>query len=356
MTMHAVVSGWLLGPPSGANRRLLSLLSEAASWLDEGERITALHRPDYQPPTFERVSWHAVDIPCGPTWKRLFQEQRRLRPLLRELGATVYDHGFLSPPRVGLPTCLTIHDVRAADGESSCPSFLARSVLRKSLRRATAVITVSEWTAQRIRDLAPGSAPHIVRNGVRHREPGPLKEPIGKNGYVLHVGHLQPRKNLRVLVEALAEITKTERPELWFVGRDAGEWRPLRKLADRLGVSAFVRHVGVVSDDCLPAYYEDARLLVMPSRYEGFGLPVLEALVHGTPVAAANTTALPEIIGDGALLPIDDAKSWANAMVATPREELEVIQRRAAKAAELSWSEASRQWLDVLRKLNASMS
>jgi len=356
MPMHAVVAGWLLGAMSGANRRLISLLEEAGPWLGDGERITVLHRPEYSPPHLMGVSWQAVDIPVGPTWKRAWHEQRKLRPMLHDLKATVYDHGFLPTPRVGIPTCLTIHDVRAADGESSYPVFMARTVLRKSIRRAAAVITVSEWTAQRVRDLVPHCAPHVIRNAVRYREPGVSPEAIGKHGYVLHVGHLESRKNLGVLLDALALIPVTERPQLWLVGRDAGAWSQLQAKADRLGVSDFVRHVGVVSDHALPSYYEDARLVVMPSRYEGFGLPLIEARVHGTRVAAANTTALPEAIGDGALLPVDDPHAWAKVMAADPTEELGVVQRRAAAALEMSWSDASQQWLAVLRSLAASQS
>jgi len=357
MSMHVAVAGWLLGPHSGANRRLLRLLRDASDWLDDGERITVLHPRSFSPPRrTDHLSWQPVDIPAGSSVRRAWAEQRTLRPLLRELGATVYDHGFLPTPRVGIPLCLTIHDVRDADGEGRWPRLLARSVLRKSLRRSDGVITVSEWTASRLRELAPGCEPIIVPNGVDPREPGESPPDIPANGYVLHVGHLEPRKNLGVVIRALALIDATRRPELWLLGYDAGEWPRLRALAERLGVHEQVRHLGVRSDFVLDAYYEDARLVVIPSRYEGFGLPALEARAHGTRVALADAGALPEVVGDGALLPVDDAAAWAEVMADDRQDSTDVIKRRAAAATACSWSDASRRWLEALRTISSSRS
>ncbi|MCK5943400.1 MAG: glycosyltransferase family 4 protein [Planctomycetes bacterium] len=349
-----MVSGWLLGAPSGANRRLLSLLEEAGTWLAPDERITVLHRPMFAPPRFDRIEWRAIDLPDGPTLRRAWAERLAVRPRLRELAATVYDHGLLPPPRVDAPLCLTIHDVRAVDGESRWPRLLARRAVRAAVRRAAAVVTVSEWTAARLRALAPGCAPVVVANGVRARERGALPRPQPANGYVLHVGHLEPRKNLPLVVEALARIEPSQRPELWLIGRDAGEWPRLRALGERRGVAANVHHLGVVPDRDLPAYYADARLLVMPSRYEGFGLPVLEARAHGTRVAVADATALPEVVGDGALLPLDAPDAWARAIAADPRERPEVVRRRAAEAGRCTWARAAQSWLEVLRRCSAA--
>lgn len=357
--MHVAVAGWLLGPDahSGANRRLTALLREAHAWLRSEERVTVLHGPQLStPPRLPRIEWREVDIPPGPTWRRAVAEQRTLRPLLRELGATVYDHGFLPTPRVSVPVCQTIHDARDADGEGRWPRWLARSVLRRSLRRAACVVTVSEWTAQRLRALAPGCDPVVVRNGVDDREPGAPPADLPARGYVLHVGHLEPRKNLGVLIRALAHITAQDRPELWFLGADAGEGPRLRALAEGLGVHEHVRFLGPKSDAVLPAYYHDARLVVVPSRYEGFGLPALEAQVHGTRVAVADAGALPEVAGDGEVLPVDDPAAWATAMSSPQEESLERVRARAAAAAAWDWPEAARRWIESLRALSPSRS
>lgn len=359
--MHAVVAGWLLGasPFSGADRRLLALLREAPPLLRDGERLTVLHHASLPLPAPNRrdpVEWRPVDIPQAPTWRRAIAEQRRLRPLLRELGATVYDHGFLPAPRVGVPQCLTIHDVRDADGEGPRPGWLARPALRVSLRRAARVIAVSRWTAERLRSLAPGCAPRVVGNGVAVPPPGPRLDDLPERGFVLHVGHLEPRKNLAVLVRALAALDASRRPELWLVGKDAGEWPRLRALAAQLSVGQHVKHLGVQPDEALHAFYRSARLVVLPSRYEGFGLPALEARAHGARVAVSDRGALPEVVGDGAVLPADQPAAWAAAMDAPRDEPAGAVARRIAAASASSWSAAAQQWLEVLRSVSASPS
>ena len=208
------------------------------------------------------------------------------------------------------------------------------------------MITVSAWTAQRLRALAPRCEPLVVRNGVYETEPGESPADIPERGYVLHVGHLEPRKNLSVLIRALALIEASQRPDLWLIGRDAGEWPRLRALAAQLGVGDHVRHLGAKSDCDLAAYYHDARLVAVPSRYEGYGLPVLEAQIQGTRVAVSDAGALPEVAGDGAVLAADDAAAWAAAMSAPHREDLDVVRARAAAAAALDWSGAARRWID----------
>ncbi|MCA8950845.1 MAG: hypothetical protein KDE27_15180, partial [Planctomycetes bacterium] len=113
--LHVAVSGWLLGQPSGANRRLLAVVEHAAALLEPGERITVLygraagHRP---PADSEGVRWHAVPIAASPTLRRVFGERRHLAATLAAIGANVLDHGFLPLPRTGVKTCLLLHDLR----------------------------------------------------------------------------------------------------------------------------------------------------------------------------------------------------------------------------------------------------
>ena len=88
--------------------------------------------------------------------------------------------------------------------------------------------------------------------------------------------------------------------------------------------------------------------------YEGFGLPVLEAQIHGTRVAVANAGALPEVVGDGAVLPVDDPASWAAEMATPDSEPLAAIRARAARAKQQDWPSAARRWLAALRELSSS--
>jgi len=354
VSLHAVVSGWLLGAPSGANRRLLALLAELGEQLTDRERVTVLHRPDYAPPSLPRIGWRAIAIPAGGPLRRARAERRLLPAALRELGATVYDHAFLPLPNVGVPTCLTVHDLRGVDGQTRWPRFVARAVLRRSCRRAARVIVPSEWTARRLQCLVPDAdKPIVVHNAVA---PPPVTgadrppRPVPDQGYLLHVGHLEPRKNLEVVIDALAGIPPAVRPQLWLVGRDAGHGKRLEAHADRRGVSAFVHHLGVVPDDELTDYYRHARMVVVPSRYEGFGLPALEGLGHGRPVLAADAAALPEIVGELAtLLPPGDAEAWRDAIVRQHPDRREDRAARAAWACCYCWKISAGDWLHAWR-------
>lgn len=347
MNLHVVVAGWLLGPHSGANRRLLALLSELGDLLADDERVTVLHRPSFAPPPLPHIAWRAVDIPPGPTLRRARAERRRLPVLLRQLAADVYDHGFLPAPAVDVPTCLLVHDVRAADTRSRWPRVFARHVLRRSCRRAAAVVTPSAFTAARIAAHCPGAHATVVPNAVATpaTSGARLPRPAPANGYLLHVGHVEPRKNLGVVATAVARLPARERPELWLAGRDAGALRHLRK-------HTFVRALGVVDDDTLDTLYRRARAVVLPSSYEGFGLPVLEALARGRPVYAADTSALPEVLGDaGVLLPPHDPRAWAAALRrGQPDDEPDRRDRRAFAAAR-TWRDGAADLLALWRRL-----
>ncbi|HZN41908.1 MAG TPA: glycosyltransferase family 1 protein [Planctomycetota bacterium] len=356
MTMHVAVSGWLLGPPSGANRRLLSLLAHVGPQLAPGERITVLHRPDFAPPQLPRVDWCKIAIPSEPVWRRVLAERRLLPRCLRELGATICDHGFLPLPALPVPACLLLHDLRASEGLTRWPRWLAQSVLRRSCARAAAIVVPSEWTAQRLRALVPSAAPRVVPNGVElpalARQP--LPRPLPACGYLLHVGHLEARKNLAIVVQALATLPPAERPELWLVGRDAGDQSKLVALATALHCRAFVHMLGVVPDRDLDRLYDHARAVVVPSHYEGFGLCALEGLAHGRAVLASNAAALPEVLGTAAcLLPPHDVEAWALAIATTTPDDEAAPARRRAQAALFGWPQAARTLVETWRRSTA---
>lgn len=356
MSLHVAIAGWLLGAPSGANVRLLKLVEAAARQLGPGERLTLLHRTGNVPPTMPGVEPHPVPIPAGPAWRRALAERRLLPTILRDVGATVLDHGFLPLPPVPIPTCLLVHDVRAAHGLSSWPRWIARAALRRSCARASAVVVPSAWTAARLRDLvAPDLHPIVVPNGTDLPPTAPLTAaPTAPTaGYLLHVGHLEPRKNLDVVVQALATITPAQRPQLWLAGRAAGAGAHLHRLVDRLSLGPHVRFLGVVPDSDIQALYQGARAIVVPSVHEGFGLCALEGLAHGRPVLASRAGALPEVLGGcGVLLPADDPAAWAAALTDLAPDTSALLAARRARAAAFAWATAATRLLAVWRSLH----
>lgn len=354
VSLHAVVAGWLLGPSSGANQRLGLLLQALPRQLAAGERITVLHRPDYHPPRLAGIHWQPVAIPAGPAWRRASAEQRILPGLLQRLGATVYDHGFLPLPAVAVPTVLLLHDLRHLDGWSRWPRtlrWLARWLLQSACARATAIVVPSAFTAARLRVHAPAAGDVTV---IGNATPLPATPANGIGGHLLHVGHLEPRKNLGVLLRALAVLPAAQRPTLQLVGRDAGAGKSWRRLAATLGVAAAVQWRDHCDDATTTSLYASARAVVVPSCYEGFGLCALEGLAHGLPVLAARAGALPEVLGThGILLPPDDPAAWATAiagLASNPEQDATHVAARRAAARAYAAETAAARLLDVWRK------
>lgn len=349
--------------PSGASRRLLALLRELPALLQPGESVAVLVNEDAPVPDLPAdVRVHRVAIPARPTWRRALAERRRLGATLDELGADLVDLGTLPVPRgLRCPVVLTIHDVRDLDpAVRRRPPWFVRTMLRASLRRAHALIVPSAFTERELRKVTGGFLPplRVVPGGV---EPRFLAvEPTAAPGrpYFLCVGHLEARKNLLMLLSAYAAFLDIagepydRLPRLVFVGRDAGMRAELAERAAWLELVGHVDFAGVVDDAALPALYAGARALLMPSLHEGFGLPALEALAVGIPVAVARAGALPDVVGEQALvLPATDAGAWAEALLWFTQLEpaREAIAARKAHAARSSWANAAMALLEVWR-------
>lgn len=359
---HYVVAGWTLGTgPSGATRRLLACLRELPSLLTPGERVTLLiARGDPKPDVDVRIE--SVAVPAGPPWRRVLAELRVLRRTLDDLGADLLDIGTLPvPARVPCPLVLTLHDLRDQRPDlARHPRWLTRRVLRAGVGRARRIVVPSEFTASELRRTIGNLLPPIdvIPNGIDAKllalEP---KAPRGRP-YFLHVGHLEERKNLLMLLSAYATFIECsgrpadQLPALVLVGRDAGARDALRERAAMLDLIPHLHFEDVVPDDHLLALYAGATGVLLPSRYEGFGLPALEGLAAGVPTVVADATALPEVVGAAAAtLPIDDPQAWANAMAelaALPRNAAAIAARKASAAAR-TWAATAEATLEVWR-------
>lgn len=352
--MHVAAAGWWLAHgPSGANRRLRALLAAAARQLAPGERITLLTNSENVEPA-AGVERRVLPVSTRSTLRRVWTEWRALGPTLRQIGASVLDHSSLPvPPGLPCPVSLTIHDVRDLGPFRRRSSAMAEMALRRGVRRAAAVVTPSHFTANRLGDVVRPPLPMtVVPGGVdehffsveRSRE-----API-----LLHVGHLEPRKNLRMLVEAYARHRRTTKnaPPLYLAGADSGEGTPLRGLVRDRELASHVRFCGAVSEEQLLAYYGRAALVLVPSLEEGFGLPALEGLAAGARVAVSDRGALPEVVGTAAtIVPATDTDAWA---VAMQRATVEPNDAGREHARSFSWDAAAAKLLAVWRRLSHS--
>jgi len=176
--------------------------------------------------------------------------------------------------------------------------------------------------------------------------------------YILFVGTLEPRKNVKTLLQAFARvIAEMPRHQLSLVIAGGKGWgsEDYRAMVDTLGIHDYVRFTGFVEDEHLPDLYRSALLFVYPSLYEGFGLPVLEAMACGTPVITSNRTSLPEVAGDAALL-FDPTKPEELAMAIASVLDVErlgqELQRKGlARAKQFQWDTVARQTLEVYTTL-----
>jgi glycosyltransferase involved in cell wall biosynthesis len=234
----------------------------------------------------------------------------------------------LAHPRVAV----VLHDaaaLRRPEWYSPAYARLQRGLLPRIARRARLVITVSAFSAAELRELV-GVEAVVVPGGVDHDRFRPGLPTPQRTPYVLTVASRTSRKNLAALAETARRLSERG-IELLAVGGD----RP--QFAAEPAVRG-VRELGHVDDAKLPGLYAGALAFVLPSVYEGFGLPVLEAMACGTPVVAADATALPETCGGAALLADPhDARAVADAVDAALAAPAPLRARGLARAAAFSW-------------------
>ena len=208
---------------------------------------------------------------------------------------------YSGPPFVRIPTFVVIHDLLFESNPELFPAFMRwrlRILCRMTARRAAAVFTVSQHVADEIRRTY-GVAPERIRlapNGVSQPlTPSPSDDAraVALRPFVLCVGRLEPRKNVGLALQASA-AARSAGARLVVVGQaDFGS----ASLARALAVEPNVVHITDASDSLLASLYRRAAALVYPSLGEGFGIPIIDALAHGTPVLASNRPAIPEIGG-----------------------------------------------------------
>jgi len=175
--------------------------------------------------------------------------------------------------------------------------------------------------------------------------------------YVLHVGDLHERRNLPMVVEALLAARRGGAATLAavFAGTDRGVGDALCRMATQANQPDAVVMLGSVTERRLRALYRGAVALVYPSLYEGFGLPLIEAMASGTPVIASAVTSIPEVVGDGGLL-LDpaDTGAWTMAMLEVANDEHVRARLRAAglrRAADFTWARTARLTLEAYRRV-----
>jgi glycosyltransferase involved in cell wall biosynthesis len=331
---------------TGDETYVAALLRELAG--TPGLRLAAVtRRPDLVPDGIEPVEL--------PARSQVLRMAARLPRLLRRLRPALAHFQHSLPLRCPCPAVLTVHDLSFERDASVMPlrdRVIFRAVVPRSARRAARVLAVSQRTKRDLIELygLPEAKIVVTPNGV-----DPVFSPAGPSPdggpYALFVGALQPRKDAATAIDALALLADGEL-RLVLVGPDKGGRGEAERAAERAGLRNRVEFRGHVPQDELAALYRGAACLVFPSRYEGFGLPVLEAMASGTPVVATMAGALPEVAGDAAIL-VEEQNSVALAggieRALADRDRL--VAAGLERAKRFTWAETVRRTLEVYREL-----
>jgi glycosyltransferase involved in cell wall biosynthesis len=268
--------------------------------------------------------------------------------LVAPLVFTIYDLSFLTHP-----------DCHTLDNRFLCLTGLARAAAA-----GARMVAISEATRQDARRLLALRDVTVVYPAAHERfrpqEPAAVAEVLARHGlarpYVLSVGVLEPRKNLAGLVEAFGRLVDQPAVTLAVAGPTGWLDGDPRGLAAASGRAERIRFLGEVPAEDLPALYSGAEVLAYPSLYEGFGLPVLEAMACGTPVVASRVASLPEVVGEAGILvdPEPDAiAAGMRELLGDRRRRDELAAAGLARAATFSWRRAASATLELYRRAAA---
>jgi alpha-1,3-rhamnosyl/mannosyltransferase len=364
--MHIVVDARASMPHfPGIGRYTFDLVQALASFLAPPQQLTVLHSPAAIVPE---------GIPTTRTSSGLFslRQQWAVPSLLRRLQAHVYHSLYYAMPYWPLvPTVLTVCDLiplRYPAYVSPQARWLFPVLLRLALHAARHVIAISEATR---RDLCQYCRVYPERITVIPLAPDPRFSPQPElamarfraqlklpEAYVLYLGSNKPHKNLVRLVEAWARIANTTEAADWSLVL-AGAWDErypqAQTLAQKLGVQGRIRFFGRVPEAALPLLYSGAGLFVFPSLYEGFGLPVLEAMACGVPTICSRTSSLPEVGGEAAgyfdPLNIEDIATTMWTYIGDTKRRRALQSAALRQVQRFSWADTARRTLAVYRQV-----
>ncbi len=389
--VRVAINAWFLNQPgTGSGQYLCGLLEGIAQALPavmaqyQFLLVAPFDGSDVRLPGLEVEFWPFR----SPRWRsnlgKVLFEQVAFPRACRRWGADVAHVPYWgSPLWSSVPTVVTVHDLIPLLLPAYRGTLLVRLytwLVSNSARRAAVVLTDSLASkgdieghlglpSDRVRCVYLAADEHFSP------EPGPEDAAIrrryglpdgsasaGATRYVLYLAPHDVRKNVAALVRAFAIVARADDDVVLAIGgklpegHDPPFFDP-RPLVTELGLSDKVRFIGWVDEDDKPALYRGAACAVFPSRYEGFGLPVLEALACGTPLVTSNTSSLPELLGDaGFAQDPDDVRGLAGAILACLVDAplaAELRQRGPQQAARFTWRQTARETLAVYREAAA---
>jgi glycosyltransferase involved in cell wall biosynthesis len=320
---------------------------------------------------FEQI---ILDLPRSPA--RVSRWNLQVVPRVLSQFDLVFSPGLYGPVRIpkGVASVMVVHDLT----RFLFPEFFNFNVMQKvldrfaypaMLRRYDHLLTVSKTTRQDLMTLfkVPKEKITVAYHGAEEAfqpvNPQDAEQSLGQSHnirkpFILFLGTLEPRKNILTLIKAFTGIKDQIPHDLVLVGQKGWKWEPIFKEMERPDLKERVHWVGYVSDQERVFFYNAADFLAYPSRYEGFGMPLLEAMQCGCPVITSRVSSMPEVIGDAGLLidpqRVEDVQGAMLRLVQEPglREKLRVAGFEQAK--KFSWETSAKITLEVFEKITAA--
>jgi glycosyltransferase involved in cell wall biosynthesis len=265
------------------------------------------------------------------------------------------------------PTVVTMFDMSVLDRPQDSKTWqrlYLGAMIPFAARHADRIITISEFSRQRIHELTGEPLTKITVTSLaaggefKRLEAGSRTDQlIEEHGrFILAVGTLEPRKNLISLLHAVNHLKRSAvRVRVLLAGLRGWKYEPILRAVEQLELGEQVRFLDYVSDSELVRLYNAASALVFPSFYEGFGLPLIEAMACGCPVITSNRTAMPEVVGDAAILIDPENPEELADAIARMLSDRELAAEMSAKgferAAQFSWEKCARQTVEVYRSV-----
>jgi glycosyltransferase involved in cell wall biosynthesis len=363
--MHIAINAQLLSGAqsyrgagvSNYSRQLLHHLGKRTSAGTKYQLTAFVSTPEFTAPGV--TLWQTPPIAQQP-WLRIAWEQTRLPGLLRQMQADLV-HGLVNvlPLTTRVPGVVTVHDLSFLHLPEKLPALrrlYLTGLCRASVRKAAHVIAVSQQTADDLTQTFGTGAGKIsvIYNGVADHfspgEPGAVTHFRRARNlparFLLYLGTLEPRKNLEMLVRAYARwraqaSDEDQTVKLVIAGGKGWFYKTIFQQVQTLGIEPHVLFPGFITDGELADWYRAAEGFVYPSLFEGFGLPVAEAMACGTPVLCSQTQSLREVAGEAALtFPPQDERALADGLallIAQPTRRAALRERGLQRAQHFTW-------------------
>jgi glycosyltransferase involved in cell wall biosynthesis len=362
------------GVASGVRTRAEKMIEALSTKSEHVE----LHLLSSEPWVAELASRFNLCMHVSPTptrFQRLVGTGRRVRRFTQQCDLQVLQ--IEAPPvprRRDVPVVFSLHDIRSFDvpvtSLRSVSDLYQRLTLKRSVKHASTVLALTEYMKKQFEErLGTDSSKIVVVPPGRpdaERHPGFDVNARGANEtrpvrtgqpFVLCLGHLEERKNLAVMVEAIDSSAWPDGVDLVIAGRDGGVKRDLMEAAARLSKDK-CHFIGPVGDDEKWELLHHALVVAIPSTIEGFGIVALEANAGGTPVLAADASALPEVVGlSDTLLPSDSPVAWAEGVARLASSEqwrTRVVREQSDWMSRFSWEASTRRLVAVYDTLTTN--